>query len=102
MSVNELGQAREVIIDLADKTIRILNPTVIELDTVQGKIFQLIGGEMREEMGHGQAAAQTYEPSEEDVALVALQAGVSEDEARRALIESNGDLARAILTLKKR
>jgi len=34
------------------------------------------------------------------VALVAAQAGVSEEEARRALIEAGGDLAKAILSLR--
>lgn len=37
--------------------------------------------------------------SEEDVDLVAQQAGVDREKARSALIEANGDLARAILLL---
>ncbi|MCE4616184.1 MAG: nascent polypeptide-associated complex protein [Aeropyrum sp.] len=38
--------------------------------------------------------------SEEDVELVAEQAGVSLEEARKALEESGGDIAEAILRLK--
>ena len=38
--------------------------------------------------------------TEEDVRLVAEQAGVSEDEARRALEETGGDIAAAILKLR--
>lgn len=37
--------------------------------------------------------------SEEDVDLVSQQAGVDREKARNALIEANGDLARAILLL---
>ncbi len=40
--------------------------------------------------------------SEEDVKLVAEQAGVSMDEAREALIEARGDIAEAILLLEER
>ena len=38
--------------------------------------------------------------SEEDVLLVSQQANVSEEVARNALKESDGDLAQAILKLK--
>jgi len=38
--------------------------------------------------------------SEEDVQLVASQAGVSLEEARKALKATKGDLARAILYLR--
>ena len=37
--------------------------------------------------------------SEEDVDLVAQQAGVDKDKARKALVEAKGDIARAILLL---
>jgi len=66
------------------------NPSVI-LTKVQGQeTFQIIGKYEVEFPESG------YSPSDEDVRLVASQAGVSEDEARRALIEKNGDLAEAI------
>ena len=45
-------------------------------------------------------AGETPEISEEDVALVAEQAGVSLEEARRALEETGGDIAAAILRLQ--
>jgi nascent polypeptide-associated complex subunit alpha len=40
-----------------------------------------------------------YEPSGEDVALVARETGKPVSEARRALVEAKGDLAEAILKL---
>lgn len=102
MSVNELGQAHYVIISLKDRSIKILNPNVVELDTPQGKMYQIAGGEQVAETHVEEMEHQSYTPSDEDVAIVAMQAGVTEDEARRALTESNGDLARAILSLKKK
>jgi nascent polypeptide-associated complex subunit alpha len=45
-------------------------------------------------------APSTIEISEEDVKLVAEQAGVSLEEARKALEEAGGDIAEAILKLQ--
>jgi nascent polypeptide-associated complex subunit alpha len=39
--------------------------------------------------------------SEDDVKMVAEQTGASEENARKALEESNGDIAEAIMKLKK-
>jgi len=40
--------------------------------------------------------------TDDDVRMVAMQAGVSEEDARSALEETNGDIAEAILKLKKK
>ena len=45
------------------------------------------------------AGEEAYEPSEEDVKLVVEQTGASPEEARRALIETRGDIAEAIMKL---
>lgn len=60
-----------------------------------GKAYQVLGTPREEAAGAGAAA------STDDVALVREQAGVSEEEAREALKQAGGDLAAAILTLKK-
>lgn len=99
VSMKELGTAREVMIMLEDKRIRISNPSIVALDTAAGKIYQIIGGEVVEEQAIETKQA-AYEPSPEDIALVAMQAGVTEEQARVALIEAEGDLAKAILALK--
>jgi nascent polypeptide-associated complex subunit alpha len=60
------------------------------------KIFQVTGGTISEK-------AVERKPSsvpEEDVRLVADQTGKSVEEARKALEESSGDLAKAILLLQ--
>ncbi len=64
--------------------------------TMQGvTTYQISGGEPRFEP----AAAEI---PEDDVTLVAEQAGVTADEARAALTAANGDIAGAILALADR
>jgi len=64
--------------------------------TMQGvTTYQISGSEPRFEP----AAAEI---PEDDVALVAEQAGVTADEARTALVAANGDIAGAILALADR
>ncbi len=98
-------RASQVIIHLSDqpgKGLLIENPQVIEV-TIQGtKTFQVLGEVKTIDL----EAASTVEVStgvdipEEDITLVAAQAGVSPEEAREALIQANGEPARAILFLK--
>ncbi len=97
METNEIKDVIEVIIKTADKDIIIEEPNVMSLVMDRQKIFQVIGGNQREEL----ADQDTVEISEDDVKLVTEQANVNPEEARRALEESKGDLARAIVLLKE-
>ena len=45
-------------------------------------------------------AQQTYEPSEDDIKLVMEETGCTREEAIRALKETNGDIAEAILRIQ--
>ena len=99
LDLKELGKADQVIIRFPDKEIILEGPNVLEMKVENESIYQIVGGERVE--GEMMEEAK-YEPSEEDLALVAAQAGVSEEEARNALIEAGGDLAKAILLLKSR
>ena len=99
LDLKELGKADQVIIRFPDKEIILEGPNVLEMKVENESIYQIVGGERVE--GEIMEEAK-YEPSEEDVALVAAQAGVSEEEARNALIEAGGDLAKAILILRSR
>ncbi len=103
LNLKELGVAEEVIIRLQDKELRIRNPAVMFMKIENEGVYQIIGGKVEElAPSIGEKVEEAYIPSEEDVVLVAMQAGVSEDEARNALIETGGDLAKAILLLKSR
>lgn len=87
MEMEEL-EAREVVIKLADSEIVIENPKVSIVTAMNQKTYQITGAEK---------VAKSI-PAE-DIKLVAAQANVSEEEARRALEETEGDLAQAILKL---
>ena len=82
--------ATEVIIKTNDKNFIVRNPQVLKIDMMGQKSLQ-VTGDIEEESSI----------SKEDVSTVALQADVSEEEARKALEESDGDLAEAIMKLKK-
>ena len=82
--------AIEVIIKTTDKNLIIRNPNVIKIDMMGQKTLQ-ITGDIEEESSI----------SEDDIKTVSEQAEVSESEAKSALEESDGDLAEAILNLKK-
>jgi nascent polypeptide-associated complex subunit alpha len=94
MQVQQLDEVTKVIMESPTKRIIIDNPEVATV-TVQGQtIYQVGGGTVREEgIGGG---------SEDDVKLVASQAGVSTEQAANALRQSNGDLAQAIILLKQK
>lgn len=80
-------EASEVIIRAAHGDLVIKNPNVVKITMGGEDSFQVTG--TLEEMKF----------KEEDVKTVAEQAGVSEDKAKEALEESNGDLAEAIMKL---
>ena len=97
MKVDEVPAVSQVIIKTAAKDIVIEEPTVT-LVTVQGQaMYQIAGGRVSEAIP--QTPTQTA-PPESDVQLVAQQTGKPLEEARKALVEAGGDLAKAILILK--
>jgi len=96
LSMNTMPDVQEVVIRTESKEIVIERPEVALLEMQGQKIFQVTGGAVVEK-------ALEREPSgvaEEDVRLVADQTGKSVEEARKALEESGGDLAKAILLLQ--
>jgi len=97
MQVKEVEGAREVVIITNDRRIIIEEPNVAAV-TLQGQqIYQITGGRQKEE-----PLAKAEIVSEEDAQLVSDQAGVSIEEAKKALEATEGDLARAIVHLKKK
>lgn len=84
--------AERVIIELKDKNIIIEEPSVQKIN-MQGQQTWQISGDTKEESKEGF--------SEEDVSIVAEKAGVDEEKARKALKDSKGDIASAIMELKE-
>lgn len=98
MKVEEIPNVKQVIIKTATKMKVIEGPSVT-LTSMQGEdIYQIIGGSISEK----KLDAEEPAISEEDIALVAQQAKIDLETARKALEESKGDLAQAIILLAQR
>src|SRR3989442_12426516 len=94
MHVQQLDDVTKVIMETPTRRIVIDNPEVATV-TVQGQtVYQVGCGTMSEGGRDG--------GSDEDVKLVASQAGVSMEQATNALKQSGGDLAQAIILLKQK
>lgn len=93
LDVKEVSNVQEVIIKTDKKEIIISKPAVTEMKGKDNSIFQVVAESYEEK--------ELEKPvfSDEDIMLVSQQGGVSKEEATNALIEANGDLARAILLL---
>ncbi len=82
--------AKRVIIEKEDGSqIIIDNPSISKISMQGQNVFQITGKE------------KTINFNEDDIKLVMQQANVSKEEAIKALEESNGDLAEAIMKLQE-
>ena len=90
--------ALRVVIECSDKNIVISNPAVTRIEARGMESFQIVGNIVEEP----KVTLPSESISADDVALVSEQSGVSDTEkVRKAILSSNGDLAGAILLLKK-
>ncbi|MFB6157879.1 MAG: nascent polypeptide-associated complex protein [Haloferacaceae archaeon] len=103
--------AEEVVIRTGDEALVFSDAQVTRMDAQGQQTYQVVGDPERREAsaagaGEGGAdeATETEEEGagvpDEDVELVAQRAGASEDAAREALAEEDGDLAAAIARLE--
>ncbi len=101
MSMDNVQDVTEVIIKTSSKDIVIEQPEVAILNMQGQKIYQVIGGTVTEKAPeHTSTTAAKTAVAEEDVQLVADQTGKTTEQARKALEECEGDLAKAILLLQ--
>lgn len=102
MTMDELSSAEKVEITLPDKILEIKSPAITVMKMEGQTIYQIVGEPIEKPKGAATDAVPVEEIqiSDEDVQLVAAQAGVSLDAARKALHATHGDLAQAILFLK--
>ena len=96
MQVSEIEGAKEVIIITGKKRIIIEDPNVSAVALQGQQIYQIMGGKQREE-----PLVRPDVVSDQDAQLVSEQAGVTIEEAKVALKAAEGDLAKAIVELKK-
>jgi nascent polypeptide-associated complex subunit alpha len=87
--------ATEVIIKTPEKELVITNPMVSKVNMMGQETFQIVG-QVEEK-----AISSLPEINEEDIKTVMEQTGVTKEEAEKAINETNGNLAEAILKLKK-
>jgi len=114
LNVEEINAAKVVIYLRNGSTLEIPNPSVAAIKMQGMMIYQIQASEKDVKTTQTQAAAapapsiimqrpQEETPvSEDDVRLIMDQTGVTRDEAIKALKESNGDLAEAILKLQSK
>lgn len=101
----QLDDVTEVLIRFPDKELILPEPQVLLMKAQGDDIYQIVG--QSEERGitastaveEGTSIAPPRSFTEEDVQLVASQANVSEEDAREALRATDGNLAKAIITL---
>jgi nascent polypeptide-associated complex subunit alpha len=86
--------ATEVIIKTDGKEIVITNPSVAKVNMMGQETFQISGNVAEREI------STIPEISDDDVKTVVGQANVSEEEAKKALEEHDGDIAETIISLK--
>jgi len=95
LSMDAIPDVEQVIIKTSSKEITIEEPEVAIMEVQGQKIFQITGGKITEKVAERKSVIP-----EEDIRLVADQTGKSPEEARKALEECEGDLAKAILLLQ--
>ncbi|RLG22101.1 nascent polypeptide-associated complex protein [Methanosarcinales archaeon] len=89
ITVSELEGVEQVIIRTKDKDKEIASPSITVMEFQGQKTYQIVGNPI-----------EKARVKEEDVELVVEQTGCTRDEAIKALEESKGDIAQAILSLK--
>ena len=91
ISIDDISDVEQVIIRTPDKDI-VFNDASVSIMNAQGvDTYQIVGTP--------EEVPRELEILEDDVRLVAEQTGVSEDKAKEALKNANGDLAEAIISL---
>ena len=96
---NEI-EADEVIIKQGNKKIIIRSPKVSEIEFSGQKTFQIHGNVSVEEADVTDAAEE-LNIKDKDIKFVSETTHVSEQKAKEALVETKGDIAKAILVLKQ-
>jgi nascent polypeptide-associated complex subunit alpha len=91
--------AYEVIIKCKDENIIIKNPSVQKINMAGQKSFQVSGEEEIESLEITDDETMV-EITDDDINTVVEQAGISKDEAKKALEDASGDIAQAIMKYK--
>ncbi|WP_255190674.1 nascent polypeptide-associated complex protein [Natronobeatus ordinarius] len=100
IDVDELD-AEEVIIRTADHDLVFSDPDVTKMDARGQETYQIIGSPEERERGAADEGGDADAAiPDDDVEIVAMRTGATEDEAREALEAHDGDLAAAVEELE--
>ena len=88
--------ATEVIIKTKDKEIYFSNPSVTSMNMMGQQSYQIVGEPQERGLSGGEESTSILD---EDIELVAAQAGVSKEKAKEALEECGGEPAEAIIKI---
>lgn len=88
-------EAQEVIFRLADRDLIITNPEVAKINMMGQETYQVVG-QISEHLRDA-----TPDIDEEDIKTVVEATGANYEEAKEAILRTQGDLAQAILELKE-
>ncbi len=108
LKMDTISNVSRVVIELEDKDLVLENSQVMIVEMGGQKMFYVIPTTVREEPRQKVAEVSLEKPlasigiSEEDARFVAEYTGVSLDEAKQALREAGGDIAKAIEILQQR
>ncbi|MDI3544425.1 MAG: nascent polypeptide-associated complex subunit alpha [Candidatus Woesearchaeota archaeon] len=89
-------ESERVIIELPDSRIVIENPSVLKVNMMGQSNYQISGEENIEEKDN------SLEITSDDIKTVMESASCSEEEARKALQENDGDIAKSILSINSK
>jgi nascent polypeptide-associated complex subunit alpha len=89
-------EVERVVVEKKDGTSLVVSPATVSMIEFQGQKTLQVAGEFSEEASAGEAGS-----GDDDAKMVAEQSGVSIEQAQAALEEAGGDIAQAILKLKK-
>ncbi|PTD93502.1 nascent polypeptide-associated complex protein [archaeon SCG-AAA382B04] len=92
IDIEEVEDVEEVVIKTKKRDLVFQDADVTKMNAQGQQTYQVVGEPEQEE--------KEVEPDEEDVELVVQQANASKEEAKKALKETDGDIADAIFKLK--
>jgi len=102
LKMYEITDVQRVIIETVDERLIIEDPKVIEIEIPGNpKAYQIIATNVKTEKKDEEKKEESIEITEEDIKMVVEQTGCSEEQARKALEETKGDIAEAIVKLEE-
>jgi len=91
MEMKDIPGVKEVIIRFEDKELIIPNAQVNTMNIIGKETYQVTGNAVEVEIDEDLVI------TDDDIEMVSSQAGISKSNAEKALIDTKGDLAKAIL-----